>query len=95
MDLETIRPEAKTNPRVYYKNLYRFTHCFIAGSVAVKKSGLDECAAGAKIRLLDRADHEISSATPMRTAISSSIVWNRKAACIRWSLPWKGIRKRS
>ena len=61
--LETIRPEEKTNPRVYYKNLYRFTHCFIAGSVAVRKNGLDECAAGAKIRLFDRANLEIASAT--------------------------------
>ena len=61
--LETIRPEEKTNPRVYYKNLYRFTHCFIAGSVAFRKGGLEECAAGAKIRLLDRANREIASAT--------------------------------
>jgi Fe-S-cluster-containing dehydrogenase component len=61
--LETIRPEGKTHPRIYYKNLYRFTHCFIAGSVAVKKSGLDECAAGAKVRLLDQANREIAFAT--------------------------------
>ncbi len=50
--LEAYHPEYKTNPRLYYKNLYRFTQCFIGGSVAVKKNGKEECAAGATVNLL-------------------------------------------
>jgi Fe-S-cluster-containing dehydrogenase component len=47
--LEAYRPELKTKPRVYYKNLYRYTHCFIAGSVALQDK--DECADGATVKL--------------------------------------------
>jgi hypothetical protein len=48
-NLEIYRPQYQTEPRVYYANLYRFTHCFIAGSVALKD--IDECAEGARITL--------------------------------------------
>jgi Fe-S-cluster-containing dehydrogenase component len=48
-DLEVCLPEIKTNPRVYYKNFYRFTAAFIAGSVALQDT--DECAEGATITL--------------------------------------------
>lgn len=47
--LKVYQPQYQTVPRVYYKNLYRFTKCFIAGSVALKDT--DECAEGAKITL--------------------------------------------
>ena len=47
--LEVYMPHYKTVPRVYYQNLYRYTKCFIAGSVALKDS--DECAEGARITL--------------------------------------------
>ena len=40
-----------TGPHVFYKNLYRFETCFIAGSVAYEKEGLMECAAGARVHL--------------------------------------------
>jgi Fe-S-cluster-containing dehydrogenase component len=49
--LERLHPEYKTNPRVYYKHLYRFTRCFIAGSVAYKSNGLDECVKNAVVTL--------------------------------------------
>ena len=49
--LQTLLPEKDTRPRVYYKSLYRFTHCFIGGSVSFRKNGLDECAEGAAITL--------------------------------------------
>jgi Fe-S-cluster-containing dehydrogenase component len=49
--LETLHPELDTAPRVYYKNLYRYTACFIAGSVAVRKDGIEDCAAGARVTL--------------------------------------------
>jgi len=48
-DLEVYQPQYKTKPRVYYKNLYRYTRCFVAGSVALQD--MDECAEGAKITL--------------------------------------------
>jgi Fe-S-cluster-containing dehydrogenase component len=51
-NLEVYRSERKTSPRVYYKNLYRFTRCFIGGSVAVRIRGKDECAEGAQVTLL-------------------------------------------
>jgi ferredoxin len=47
--LEPYKPEYQTEPRVYYANLYRYTNCFIAGSVALKD--IDECAEGAQITL--------------------------------------------
>lgn len=50
--LEVLHPEYKTRPRVYYKNLYRFTHCFIGGSVAVVIEGREECAEGARVTLI-------------------------------------------
>jgi Fe-S-cluster-containing dehydrogenase component len=49
--LEVLHPEYKTAPRVYYKNLYRYTRCFIAGDVAFKKDGITDCAEGARVTL--------------------------------------------
>lgn len=57
--LEVYRPEFKTSPIVYYKNLYRFTSCFIGGSVAVRMNGRDECAEGAMVTLSNSAGGEI------------------------------------
>jgi Fe-S-cluster-containing dehydrogenase component len=50
-NLETYRPDLGTQPHVYYKNLYRFTRCFIGGSVAARINGQDECLAGATVTL--------------------------------------------
>jgi len=47
--LTPYRPELNTKPRVYYKNLYKWERCFIAGSVAL--GAKDECAAGARVVL--------------------------------------------
>jgi ferredoxin len=47
--LELYKPQYQTEPRVYYANLYRYTNCFVAGSVALKD--IDECAEGAQITL--------------------------------------------
>jgi Fe-S-cluster-containing dehydrogenase component len=52
--LEVYQPERKTSPRVYYKNLYRYTRCFIGGSVALHLDGVEECAVGAQVTLLDK-----------------------------------------
>jgi Fe-S-cluster-containing dehydrogenase component len=48
-DLSVLYPELKSRPRVYYKNLYRYDKCFIAGNVALQDT--DECAEGAKVTL--------------------------------------------
>ncbi len=57
--LEVYRPELKTSPTVYYKNLYRYTKCFIGGSIAVKANGKDECAAGAVVTLYNAAKEKV------------------------------------
>ena len=48
--LETMKPETK--PRVYYKNLWRYTKCFIGGSVSAEANGVVDCVEGATVRLL-------------------------------------------
>jgi len=50
--LEPLHPEYHTKPRVYYKNLFRYTHCFIAGSVAIERDGVSDCAQGATVTLI-------------------------------------------
>ena len=50
--LEVLRPELGTKPRVYYKNLWRFSTAFIGGSVSEEKSGIVDCAEGAIVHLL-------------------------------------------
>jgi Fe-S-cluster-containing dehydrogenase component len=57
--LEVYQPEHETHPRVYYKNLYRFTRCFIGGSVALRLNGKEECAQGAEVTLFNSAGEEI------------------------------------
>jgi Fe-S-cluster-containing dehydrogenase component len=55
--LEAYMPRYNTSPRVYYKNLYRYTHCFIAGSVALEDT--DECAEDARVTLYDTLKNKI------------------------------------
>jgi Fe-S-cluster-containing dehydrogenase component len=50
--LEVMRPELGTKPRVYYRNLWRYATCFIGGSVASETNGVVDCVEGAKLRLL-------------------------------------------
>ena len=49
--LETLRPELQTRPRVYYRNLYRYSKCFIGGSVVATRGGVVDCLAGARATL--------------------------------------------
>ena len=49
--LECLHPEFNTRPRVYYRNLYRYASCFLGGSVAAAKDGVEECLAGADVSL--------------------------------------------
>ena len=48
-NLEVLKPELKTKSRVFYKNLYCYDKCFIAGNVALQDK--DECADGARVTL--------------------------------------------
>lgn len=50
--LEVLRPELGTKPRVYYRNLWRYTTCFIGGTVSTEIDGAIECVEGAHVRLL-------------------------------------------
>jgi hypothetical protein len=49
--LEELQPESGTKPRVHYKNLRRFTHDFIAGTIIATKNGVTDCVDGARITL--------------------------------------------
>jgi Fe-S-cluster-containing dehydrogenase component len=45
--LEAYKPDLGTNPRVYYKNLYKWEKVFVSGSAVYKDT--DECADGATV----------------------------------------------
>jgi Fe-S-cluster-containing dehydrogenase component len=49
-ELQIFRPELGTEPRVYFKNLHRWTAAFAAGSVVFADT--DECAEGAEVTVL-------------------------------------------
>jgi hypothetical protein len=46
-----MKPEAGTKPRVYYRNLWRYSKCFIGGTLAAEANGVVDCVEGASIRL--------------------------------------------
>ncbi len=50
--LEVMRPELGSKPRVYYRNLWRYSKCFIGGSISAEANGLVDCVEGASVRLL-------------------------------------------
>src|SRR5580693_201195 len=50
--LEVMKPELNAKPRVYYRNLWRYSKCFIGGSVAETKSGVVDCVEGASVQLV-------------------------------------------
>ena len=56
--LERYKDEFGTKPMVFYKNLYRFTKCFISGSLIMD----GECCEGAEITVFDK-DGQIASRT--------------------------------
>jgi Fe-S-cluster-containing dehydrogenase component len=60
--LQVLRPELATGPRVYYRNLHRFSQCFIGGSVVADIEGVTECVAGAAV-VLRQDGREIARTT--------------------------------
>ena len=51
-DLQRMKPELGTRPRVWYRNLWRYTKCFIGGSVSAEQNGVVDCVEGARVRLM-------------------------------------------
>ena len=49
--LSELQPESATKPRVHYKNLDRYTHEFIGGTIIKTANGLTDCVPNAKIKL--------------------------------------------
>jgi hypothetical protein len=58
--LEVVHPEYGLEPRVYYRNLYRYEKSFVAGSVALEDT--DECAEGAQVTLTNDSGQVIGKA---------------------------------
>jgi Fe-S-cluster-containing dehydrogenase component len=50
--LEVMKPDLETRPRVYYRDLWRYSKCFIGGTVAQQANGVVDCVEGAEIKLL-------------------------------------------
>jgi len=60
--LEVMKGELGTRPRVYYRNLWRYSKCFIGGTISAEADGIVECVEGARVTL--RKDgHIIAGAT--------------------------------
>ena len=51
LELEYLHPEFGTKPRVWYRNLYRYRDCFIAGSVSAETHDIIDCVEGARVSL--------------------------------------------
>ena len=60
--LAELQPEAATKPRVHYKNLKRFTHDFIGGTLINTINGVTDCVADASVKL-ERAGSVIAETT--------------------------------
>jgi len=50
--LEVMKPELNTRPRVYYRNLWRYSKCFIAGTISATKGRIVDCVENAKVELI-------------------------------------------
>ncbi len=62
MGLKRMGEDLNTKPRVWYRNLWRYTTAFIAGSISFEADGIVECAEGAIVKLLKDGD-DIAQAT--------------------------------
>jgi len=50
--LEVIEPGLGTKPRVWYRNLWRYSKAFIGGSVSSAAAGIVDCVEGARVTLV-------------------------------------------
>ncbi len=61
--LEVFEPELGAKPRVWYRNLHRFTMAFIAGTVAAERGGVVDCVVGASVVLRRDGDDMMHTET--------------------------------
>ena len=54
--LVNLHPEHGTRPRIWYRNFDRVTHSFLGGALVHHANGIEDCAAGIKVRLLSDDD---------------------------------------
>lgn len=60
--LETLPGQGGAKPRVWYRNLHRFTGAFIGGTVLIERAGVRDVVIGARVSLL-RAGEQLSTTT--------------------------------
>jgi len=60
--LEVLKPELETRPRVYYRNLHTVTKCFVGGTLVMDVGGVEECAADVEV-VLRQDGREVGRAT--------------------------------
>ena len=61
--LQVLHPEFKAKPRVYYRNLDRFTRSFIGGTLVAETDGVTDAASQVEVVLLKDGD-------PIKTTLS-------------------------
>jgi len=60
--LEVLNAELGTKPRIYYKNLWRYSKCFIGGTISAKTGNSVDCVEGAKVQLM-KDNHVVAETT--------------------------------
>ncbi|MGO8974361.1 MAG: 4Fe-4S dicluster domain-containing protein [Steroidobacteraceae bacterium] len=61
--LRVLEPELGTRPRVWYRNLTRYDHCFIGGTVSRMSDKVADCVGGASVELYQNGGLVMSSTT--------------------------------
>ena len=61
--LEPLNPHFNTKPSVLYANMYRYTKCFVAGSVVKQTNGAEDCLKGAFVKLYRGAEQIAETTT--------------------------------
>ncbi len=62
-NLEPLRPDLNTKPRVFYKNLHRYSKLFVAGEVLARANGVNDCLAGANVALAAEGQEPVATTT--------------------------------
>ncbi|MBO37621.1 MAG: oxidoreductase [Rhodospirillaceae bacterium] len=60
--LEVIQPELDTRPRVWYRNLWRYSKAFIGASVSAEIDGVVDCIEGASV-VLSKGANKVAETT--------------------------------
>ena len=61
--LRVLEPELGTRPRVWYRNLTRYDHCFIGGTVSRMSDKVADCVANASVELYQNDSLVMKSTT--------------------------------